>query len=585
MRPFVPGAGLALVISAVLISGCGTASQGDASGPSSVGAHPAPTTQPRVSATPPMASLDVAEHEARDLGPVPANQRVTFTITLRRRAAAKLDALLAKGGRLTPAQWAASYGPAPAAVANVRGVLARGGMASRWAPGAVLLTVGASAIEAERFFHVAIDRYVMPTGSRFYGPVRTPAAPASVSRDVVAVGGLSDYNDDITAAIAGPNGVTPGQMTSFYNLTPLRSAGLDGSGVTVMFPEWAVPSDQVLDAFSSKFGLPAFNVQVVTNAAQWGAPFAPSSQQYTDTAGEAALDLEVVHGLAPGAKEIVYAGTNADNLPAMLEAMITAHPDAILSSSVDNMSCEADQGAKQDATQFDSVFAQAAAQGTSIFWAAGDRGAYACMSDDQTTTEQDISVQPAAASPHVTSVGGTLVFLASNGAYYKEAAWGGPLEQWGGGGGISTIFPRPSWQVAPGVGSISGRGIPDVSANADVQSGWDVFSPGQNGAPEEGPVGGTSAATPCWAAITALIDEDLMKQGLKSVGFANPTLYFFATNPSGLPAAPFHEITEGSNLHYMATVGWNAATGLGSPDVANLADDFEWFDKDHKGSV
>jgi kumamolisin len=191
---------------------------------------------------------------------------------------------------------------------------------------------------------------------------------------------------------------------------------------------------------------------------------------------------------------------------------------------------------------------------------------------------------PQGSTPHETVVGGTTVFLASNGGYYKETAWGDPIEQWGGGGGYSTFFSRPSWQTGPGVGSNSGRGVPDVSGNGATDSPWDIFVPSSNG-PLEDSVSGTSAATPFWAASTALIDEFLTQQHLKTVGFANPALYYFARNPSGLPAVPFHQVTEGNNLHYLATAGWNPATGLGSPDVAHLADDFEWLDKVHGGSA
>jgi kumamolisin len=182
-------------------------------------------------------------------------------------------------------------------------------------------------------------------------------------------------------------------------------------------------------------------------------------------------------------------------------------------------------------------------------------------------------------------VGGTLAFFASNGAYFKEAAWGEPLETWGSGGGISTIFQQPSYQVAPGLGpkSLGGRGVPDVAADADGQSGWDVFVPSSNG-PQEQEVGGTSAAAPTWAAITALMDEDLTHQGLAEVGFANPALYYFANDPPGLPATAFHQVTEGSNFHFVATAGWNAATGLGTPDVAHLTDDFEWYDRSHQAA-
>jgi kumamolisin len=185
-------------------------------------------------------------------------------------------------------------------------------------------------------------------------------------------------------------------------------------------------------------------------------------------------------------------------------------------------------------------------------------------------------------SPYITSVGGTIVFLSTTGAYYKEAAWGEPMEQWGGGGGFSAISARPSWQKGPGLAGVNSRGIPDVSADADSNSGWAIFAPGPNGQPLEEPAGGTSASAPCWAAVTALIDEDLARRGLPSVGFADPALYYFASGPKGLPAPAFHDITEGTNLYYAAVPGWDAATGLGSPDVAHLADDFEWYCSTHQ---
>jgi kumamolisin len=175
--------------------------------------------------------------------------------------------------------------------------------------------------------------------------------------------------------------------------------------------------------------------------------------------------------------------------------------------------------------------------------------------------------------------------LASNGSYYKEAAWGEPLETWGSGGGLSGLFKQPSYQVAPGLGAntLTGRGVPDVACDADSDvSGWDVFEPTESSkgiGVAEYADGGTSAAAPCWAAITALIDEDLLHQNLPEVGFANPALYDFARVPAGLPALAFHQVTEGSNFHFLATAGWNPATGLGTPDAAHLADDFEWYER------
>ena len=293
------------------------------------------------------------------------------------------------------------------------------------------------------------------------------------------------------------------------------------------------------------------------------------------------MDLEVVHGLAPEAREIVYeAGGSNSQAPAMFEAMVSAHPTAVFSGSFYMHECEQEPGAQQDATAEDAVFAQAAAEGMSIFWASGDRGAFACLQDGSASTASTLSLAPDATSPHVTSVGDTTVFLSTTGAYYKETAWGEPLEQWGGGGGYSAFFSHPAWQQAPGVGAITARGVPDVSADADALTGWDVFMPVQGqSTPREEPIGGTSASTPCWAAMTALLDQYLAQRHLRTVGFANPALYLFARSPAGLPAAAFHSITEGSNLHYPAVAGWNPAVGLGSPDVGHLADDFVWYDR------
>jgi kumamolisin len=465
-------------------------------------------------------------------------------------------------------------------VASIEATLTRASLTSEWQPGDTVLTAQGDAGTVERFLHVAIHRFVLNKTTHFYAPASSPVIPKGFGQTVQAITGLNNYRSDPVAAIKAidainPSGVTPADITKFYNLTPLRNAGIDGTGITVMFPEWAVPDQATLNAYAQKFGLPPFDVTVHTDASAWGSPGSPTG----DAAGEAALDLEVVHGLAPGAKEVVYEAGDPTELGAMLQTMFNDNPNAVLSSSISAGSCELQQGVKELAEQQNSVFQKAAAEGESIFWASGDRGAFSCLADASPSTASSLSVGTGADSPFVTAVGGTTSFLASNGEYYKEAAWGEPLESWGGGGGVSKFFPQPSYQVAPGLaaGSLGGRGMPDVAANADIESGWDVFSPSSQG-PEEGLDGGTSAATPCWAAITALIDEDLDKQGLKQVGFANPALYYFAGNPAGLPAAPFHPVTAGSNLHFLATAGWNEATGLGSPDVAHLADDFEWYE-------
>jgi subtilase family serine protease len=535
------------------------------------------TARPKLASSPTLPALNVAEHDAVDLGLLPARSPVSFTLTLRERDTSALHTLLNAGGTTTDAQWVSTYGPEPSLVARLRRVLTRAGLSSSWAPGDTVLAVTGPAKSVDHFLRLSIHRFVFNKTTRFYAALSQPVPPKSIAREVLSVSGTNDYPAQVTAAIPTGDGVTPGQMSSFYDLTPLRKAGLDGSGMTVIFPEWAVPDSSTLNAYANKFHLPAFNVEVKTNSA-WG----QGDTSTSDSAGEAALDLEIVHGLAPGAREIVYEIGNPSQLPLVLQTMTKDNPGAILSSSISNGACEDQQGGRATTIATNAAFEHAAANGSSMFWATGDRGAFSCLPNGDPSTEEADSISINAGSPYVTAVGGTTAFLASNGSYYKEAAWGEPLETWGSGGGISAVFAQPSYQVAPGLGAktLGGRGVPDVSANADIASGWDTFDPTSKG-PQEGAVGGTSAATPFWAATTALIDEDLTHQGLPEVGFINPALYFFAGDPAGLPATPFHQVTEGSNFHFVATAGWNAATGLGTPDAGHLADDFEWYEKSH----
>jgi kumamolisin len=522
-------------------------------------------------------SLYVATQEATDLGPIPATMMVHFTLTFKIRNSGALQSVLASGGQVSPTTWNATYGPDASVVERTLRALARVGLSGQWAPGDQVLSVTGSSADAERFLNIDLHRFVLDRHTRFYAPRTVPVVPASLSGAVVAVTGLNDYPGGVVSAIPTTNaGLTPAEITKFYDLTPLRKAGFDGSGITVMFPEYAMPDKATLNAYAQKFGLPAFDVTVHTDAAAWGEP-GPSNGELAD---EAAMDLEIVHGLAPGAKEIVYEGGDSE-LPQMFQTMFQQNPGAAMSSSITGGGwCEADPEARSFSIAANTVFERAAAEGFSIYWASGDRGAYACTQDGNPATQDQLSIWTGSDSPYVTSVGGTTIFAASNGAYYKESAWGEPLEAWGGGGGTSAFFPQPSYQVAPGLaaGSLKGRGTPDVACNADETSGWDLFLPTSQG-PEEDAGGGTSAAAPCWAAITALIDEDLRSQGLSEIGFANPPLYYFSRDPAGLPAVPLHSVTSGSNLHFLATAGWNSATGLGSPDAAHLADDFEWYER------
>ncbi|HEX6538779.1 MAG TPA: S53 family peptidase [Candidatus Dormibacteraeota bacterium] len=546
---------LALVLVAAAASACAPATQ---TSTSLGGAQ-------RVMSLPSHPLLSIAIRDGHDLGPINGATVLRLTLGLRGRDPNGLEAALSAGAPLTPQQLSA-FGPDPVAVVAVESLLGGAGLTPAWTPGAATMSVSGPAAAVERVFGVAIHNRVGPDGARFYAPAHPAAIPESLQTAVNAATGLDDYPSATSSAdLFTTVGVTPDQMTSFYNVDPLRSAGLDGSGMTVVFPEIDRYDPAMLDAFANHFNLPPFNVQVArTNAGS------PDKEQ-----GEADLDLEIVHAIAPGAREVVYY-SSADDVIDAEQQMYRDYPHgAIESSSVGE--CEAPGGQnRNDANVLGDLQKPAAAAGWSIFVATGDRGAYDCAPAgdfDNLAADLDASI------PYVTAVGGSLVVLSSRGGYNREASWGEPIQQWGGGGGLSEYWQMPSWQRAPGVQSqysSGARETPDVSNNADGLSGWQIYALGDINV-----IGGTSAASPFWAGCAALIDEDLKQKGLPLIGFANPALYTFAQDPPGLPQPPYHDITAGTDLYYPATEGYDLATGLGTADIAALMSDFEWYKRPH----
>jgi kumamolisin len=154
------------------------------------------------------------------------------------------------------------------------------------------------------------------------------------------------------------------------------------------------------------------------------------------------------------------------------------------------------------------------------------------------------------------------VFESTQGTYFQEFAWGAPIDESGTGGGPSLVYAIPDWQRAVALADGHGfRQVPDVAADADPQTGFHIVFGGR-----DTQIGGTSAATPMWAALVALINQDLVAKKLKEVGFANPAIYWMGANSSKFPASPFHDVIAGNNLAYNATRGWDFTTGWGSPD-------------------
>ena len=191
--------------------------------------------------------------------------------------------------------------------------------------------------------------------------------------------------------------------------------------------------------------------------------------------------------------------------------------------------------------------------GVTVLAASGDDGA----SDGSTGGTPTVDFP--AASPYVVGCGGTKLTISGTGIS-SEQAWNELSANEGAtGGGVSEVFALPSYQQAAKVpkapNGFVGRGVPDVSGDADPVTGYNVVVDGQSAV-----IGGTSAVAPLWAGLLALINQSLGT----NVGYVNPLFYSASVAPA------FRDITAGSNGSYSAGPGWDACTGLGSPNGAVL---------------
>jgi len=262
--------------------------------------------------------------------------------------------------------------------------------------------------------------------------------------------------------------------------------------------------------------------------------------------GEVMLDIEVSAAVAPGAKIVVYFAPNTDQ--GFIDAVATAVHDTTNNPSVISISWGGPESSwtAQALSALDAACQSAAALGITITVAAGDNGS----TDGGTGNNVDFP----ASSPHVLACGGTTL-EGSDGTISSEAVWNEQASNEGAtGGGVSNVFALPTWQANANVpapsGSTGGRGVPDVSGDADPVTGYQVRVDGQDMV-----IGGTSAVAPLWAGLIALSNQ----QNGKSAGLIQPLIY------AAKGAASFNDIVSGNNGAFSAGPGWDACTGLGSP--------------------
>ncbi|HXY20459.1 MAG TPA: S53 family peptidase [Gemmatimonadales bacterium] len=263
--------------------------------------------------------------------------------------------------------------------------------------------------------------------------------------------------------------------------------------------------------------------------------------------GEVVLDIEVVAAVAPKAAIAVYFAPNTDR--GFLDAVTTAVHDTHRNPTVISVSWGGPEPSwtAQATTAFDEALQEAAAAGIPVCVAAGDDGATDGVSDGQK------HVDFPASSPHALACGGTRLVL--SGSTVTETVWNDLPNGGATGGGFSAVFPAPSWQLP--VLKASGqknRGVPDVSGNADPQTGYKILVDGSWGA-----IGGTSAVAPLWAGLIALCNQ---ATGRRPADLAQR---LYAAAPDG-----FRDITQGNNGGFSAGAGWDACTGLGVPVGSGL---------------
>ncbi len=338
------------------------------------------------------------------------------------------------------------------------------------------------------------------------------------------------------AAAAAGVSFTPPEVAALYQFP----TGVTGAGETIGIIELG-GGFKTADLKNYFAGLKITEPRVVAVSVDKGKN-APTNAKSAD--GEVLLDIEVAGSVAPGAQIVVYFVPNTDQ--GFQDALTTAIHDTTHKPSVISISWGGPESTwtGQAMTAFDSAAQDAAALGVTICAASGDNGS----SDG--VTDGGNHVDFPASSPHILACGGTRLESA-NGKIQSETVWNDGAQGGAGGGGFSVQFPRPSWQTTG-----SGRGVPDVCGDADPQTGYNVLVDGQSLV-----FGGTSAVAPLWSGLIALLNQELGKP----VGFLQPVLYRLPATSGAL-----RDITQGSNGAFSAGPGWDAASGLGSPDGVKL---------------
>ena len=486
------------------------------------------------------------------------NERIEVTLYLRatpnaaRPATGALDARAPSARRyLSREEFAASYGAAPEDLDRIAAFAQDNGLTVvERSPERRSVKLAGTADALDKAFGVTLTRYEQAgrTYRTHAGPVHVPADLAGIVEGVFGLDNRPQASPRSRSRLPHAAGVsyTPLQIAQLYDFP----SGSTGQGECIALIELGGGFQQSdLTTYFQGLGLA---VPVVLAVSVDGGQNQPTGDA-SGPDGEVMLDIEVAGGVAPGAKVAVYFAPNTDQ--GFLDAVTTAAHDATNRPSVISISWGAaeSQWTQQAMQAMDQAFQAAATMGVAVCVASGDSGS----SDGQ---HHGNHVDFPASSPHALGCGGTSL-TASGTAIGSEVVWNDGAQGGATGGGVSAVFPLPTWQEnahvpRPSRHSHGGRGVPDVAGDADPATGYQVRVDGQQVV-----YGGTSAVAPLWAGLLARVNQQLGQP----VGYLNPLLYSMPASDGAT-----HDITSGNNGAYQAGPGWDACTGLGSPDGAKL---------------
>jgi kumamolisin len=505
---------------------------------------------------------------ARSVGKADPAERLEVTMLVRRRGS---DALkervkkLAGGdtsvGHLEREEFAKQFEADASDIAAVKTFAASHGLAvveehaarrTVILSGTVAQFNGAFSIDLQRFEHA---------GGSYRGRTGTLQVPDELASVVEAVLGLDNrpqarphFRSRLphgnvqwrASSSAAPTSFTPIQIASMYDFPEGT-----GQGQCIALIELGGgyrPAD--LKAYFAELGIPEPKVTAVS--VDHGKNHPTGDGNGPD--GEVMLDIEVAGAVAPAAHIAVYFSPNTD--AGFLDAVTTAIHDTTNKPSVISISWGGPESSwtQQAMTAFDQAFQAAAAMGITVCVASGDNGSSDGVSDGKD------HVDFPASSTYALACGGTSIDV-TNGTIESETVWNDGANGGASGGGVSTVFALPACQAGLHVTLAQGkteplqmRGVPDVSGDADPDTGYKVRVDGSDTV-----IGGTSAVAPLWAGLIARINGATGN----TAGYINPKLY---SN-----AGDLDDITQGNNGDFYASAGWDACTGLGRPDGKKVA--------------